>query len=412
MTVTPKLGGLKGWLMWIIATTFLLYLFNLQTGYNIINVSVAKDLSLNVSQVSIVASVYSAVFGVLQIFSGPILDRFGIRYVIPCAIVMVATGAWLLAGAQSFTALLIAQIIMALGSIFGFVGAGFAGGEWFGNVKFGYMFGLVQSSAAFSSFFGGNLINELLTDSSWREIIRDFAIFGLALAAIALFFLRDNAQHFAQADAGHGSIFRKLIMVLGVKQLWLSMLLGSVLFGGLLSLAVVWASKVIHCYGLAAEQANRASLVIWLGCGLGAGMMDWISTQVKSHKWVLIANGLLFSGTLILLLCGNWSFIIASVLSFVIGFSSAAHMLAFTVAAKMVSEDLEGTSAAATNSGLYITGTLMIIIPGTLLPHTSSLTLVDFQQALRFIWILALASSILCALFLHDTFRASSHSCV
>ncbi|WP_257263747.1 MFS transporter [Endozoicomonas sp. ONNA2] len=401
-------GGARAWWMWIIATSFLLFLFNLQTGYNIINRSLARDLSLTVPQVSVVASVYTAVFGLCQIFSGPVLDRFGIRYVIPCAILTVTLGAFVLAHAQSFAMVIVAQIIMAIGAIFGFVGAGFVGGEWFGSIKFGFMFGLVQSAAAFGAFFGGNLINELLESYHWRDIIQGFTYVGLLLTAIAFLFLRDRNHPSDVSLSFRTGIVKELITVLGIRQIWLATLIGSVLFGGLLSLAVVWASKVIHSYGMEPARANRASLVIWLGCGFGAGVMDLLSRSLKSRKLALLINAAVFALALLLLLYFPCNFYIASVLSFVIGFSSAAHMLAFTMAAEMVPCSLEGTSAAITNSGLYLVSALMITLPGYLLPHTGHLTLADFQWALMPIWVMTVASIGLCLFFLHDTFKDNS----
>lgn len=403
-------GGAKAWWMWIIATSFLLFLFNLQTGYNIINTSMAKDLSLTVTQVSVVASVYTAVFGFCQILSGPVLDRFGVRYVIPCALLTVTLGALVLTHAQSFVTLLIAQVIMAIGAIFGFVGAGFVGGEWFGSTKFGFMFGLVQAAAAFGAFFGGNLINELLESYDWREILRGFTCAGLFLTVIAFLFLRDRKQFSAGSLSVSTGLIKELITVIGVRQIWLSTLIGSVLFGGLLSLAVVWASKVIQSYGMEPARANRASLVIWLGCGLGAGVMDLLSRSLKSRKLVLLVNATVFALALILLLYFPCDFYIASLLSLIIGFTSAAHMLAFTMAAEMVPCSLEGTSAAITNSGLYLVSTLMITLPGYLLPHTEHLTLSGFQSALMPIWVITVASIILCLFFLQDTFEKQSPS--
>ena len=405
--ISSRLGGARAWWMWIIATTFLLFLFNLQTGYNIINPDLAKELSLSVSQVSVVASIYTAIFGITQIFSGPILDRFGIRFVIPSAIITVTGGAWLLSQADSYFLLLLAQVIMAVGAIFGFVGAGFVGGEWFGSDKFGFMFGLVQSAAAFGSFFGGNIINELLTHYNWRAIVEGFTGFGVILAGIAFVFLRDNPSEQRTSLSFQTGIISELISVLKIPQIWLSMFIGSVLFGGLLSLAVVWASKIIQSNGIAAVSANRASLMIWLGCGLGAGVMEPISQKFRSRKGALLANGLLFTGALLVLLYVPVNAYLAGLLTFIIGFASAAHMLAFTMAAEMVPVSLEGTSAAVTNSGLYLVGALMITLPGYLLPHSLHLRLADFQLAIMPVWIISAISIVLCQLFLKETFRGN-----
>ncbi|USE35660.1 nitrate/nitrite transporter [Endozoicomonas sp. SCSIO W0465] len=257
------LGGGRAWFYWIIATTFVLFLFNLQTGYNIINPDLESSLSLTVARVGLVASTYTVVFAICQLFSGPLLDRFGIRFIIPCAILTVAIGATILARAENFGMLLTAEVVMALGSVFGFVGAGFVGGEWFGPAKFGLMFGFVQTASCLGSLFGGNILNALLADFSWREIIQYFAYFGFCLAIIAFIFLRDSRPMTGEFSVM--SVLSKLIDTAKVGQIWIIMLMGAALFGTLLSMAVVWASKIVQSHGIAVSDANTASLLVWLG---------------------------------------------------------------------------------------------------------------------------------------------------
>lgn len=144
----PKLGGSRAWIVWTIAVVFVVWLFNVQTGYAILNNSVAKSLNLRIDQVGLIAAVYTWVFAICQLFAGALLDKLGSRKVLLPAIALVAIGVFLFAFAQSFEMLLLSQVILALGSCAGFVGAGYVGGMWFGMAKFGIMFGLVQLVAA------------------------------------------------------------------------------------------------------------------------------------------------------------------------------------------------------------------------------------------------------------------------
>lgn len=85
--------------------------------------------------------------------------------------------------------------------------------------------------------------------------------------------------------------------------------------------------------------------------------------------------------------------------------SNAAHMLSFTMAAEMVPEELEGTSAAITNGCMFLVSGIFIALPGYLLPEASSYGASDFQTALMPIWIINVAALAICALFLKDTFK-------
>lgn len=61
---TYELGGARAWTVWTIAVVFVVWLFNVQTGYAIVNSSVAKTLDLSIDQVGLIAATYTWVFAV------------------------------------------------------------------------------------------------------------------------------------------------------------------------------------------------------------------------------------------------------------------------------------------------------------------------------------------------------------
>jgi predicted MFS family arabinose efflux permease len=142
-TKSYRLGGVMAWFVWALAVSFVVYYFSFQTGYAIVNPSVQKDIGLSLPQVATVAAVYTWVFAVCQFLSGALLDRLGAGKIIPASIALVTLGVFVFANAESYQALLLSQLIIAVGACSGFVGAGYIGGQWFGFAKFSFMFGLV-----------------------------------------------------------------------------------------------------------------------------------------------------------------------------------------------------------------------------------------------------------------------------
>ena len=157
---------------------FVVLYFSFQTGYAIVNPSVQKDIGLSVTQVAIVAAVYTWIFALCQFFSGALLDRLGAGKIIPISIALVTIGIFIFANAQSYETLLLSQLIIAVGACSGFVGAGYVGGQWFGMAKFSFMFGLVQFAASFFSAFNQNLLSLALTEFSWRGLFNFIGILG------------------------------------------------------------------------------------------------------------------------------------------------------------------------------------------------------------------------------------------
>ena len=68
------------------------------------------------------------------------------------------------------------QVLMALGASFGFVGAGFVGGRWFGAIKYGLMFAWVQFVASLSAIFGQKILGNLIETASWSDILNNLTL--------------------------------------------------------------------------------------------------------------------------------------------------------------------------------------------------------------------------------------------
>ena len=74
-----KLGGLHAWLVWFVATTFVVFLFSIQTGYAVVNASMQQSTAISVAQVGIIAATYTWVFAFFQFYGGATLDQLGAR---------------------------------------------------------------------------------------------------------------------------------------------------------------------------------------------------------------------------------------------------------------------------------------------------------------------------------------------
>jgi MFS family permease len=107
--------------------------------------------------------------------------------------------------------LLLSQVVIALGSCTGFVGAGYLGGKWFGLAKFSFMFGLVQVVAALTSAFSQNLIGLALSHVDWRTLFNATAAFGVLLFILGAMYIRDPVPVASKAVGGIGEFFTSVI---------------------------------------------------------------------------------------------------------------------------------------------------------------------------------------------------------
>lgn len=401
-------GGARAWFVWGLATILVVFIYNLQTGYGIINNDLKTDIGLTVKQIGLIAAVYTWVFAIAQLFAGSILDKLGAHKVLPVAILIVTAGAFLLANAEDFEMVILSQTVLAIGASFGFVGAGFVGGIWFGFAKFGFMFGLVQAVASLGSLVGGEALNLAMNSYDWRTIINAIGFFGIALVIISGVYLRDREPvKVSSTDENFfKSVLTETVSVGKNIQIWLSALIGAALFGTLLSLAVVWGGKIIQANGIDGDTTNKIAMLIWLGLAVGAALANTFSDKLKSRKKAVLICAIAFAITLSALLYLPLTATLAGILMFFLGFLNGGHMLSFTMAGELVTEDKVGTSSAITNGIMFLIGGVFISVPGGRLTEGIN-TPENFQFAMMPVMVAIVVIIILNALFLKETFKSN-----
>jgi MFS family permease len=364
-----QIGGATAWWVWALAVTFVVFHFSFQTGYAIVNSNVQKDIGLSIAQVGSVAAVYTWAFAICQFFGGALLDRLGSRKILPASIALVTIGMFVFANANSYATLLLSQVIVAIGSCTGFVGAGYIGGKWFGMAKFSFMFGLVQVVAALTSAFSQNLIDLSLDAMTWRTLFNATAVFGILLFIVGAIYIKNPAPVVSDMRAGVADFFvsvvKGMVEVAKVAHIWIASVMGACTFGAMLALGVVWAPKLLQVHGISESLSNFGASMLWLGLAAGSAVIPHWSDMSRRRKMpILIGNVVQLAALLALLFIPDMGAALAIALCFIFGFANASHMLAFSTAADVVQPSQIGTSAAIVNGIMFIFGGILISRPG------------------------------------------------
>ena len=405
------------WWVWALAVTFVVYLFSFQTGYSIVNPEVQRDVGLSIAQIGTIAAVYTWAFAICQFFGGALLDRLGARKVLPVSIALVTIGIFVFANANSYGMLLLSQVIVAIGSCTGFVGAGYVGGQWFGMAKFSFMFGLVQVGAALTSAFSVNLIGVALDAMTWRTLFNATAGFGIVLFVLGLLYIKNPAPVVSDATGGIGGFFAAVLAgmakVAKIGHVWVASLGGALSFGAMLALGVVWMPKLLMVHGLSEGTAGFGSSLLWFGLAAGSAVVPHWSDVLKRRKLpIILGAGIQLAALLGLLFIPGVGSALALSLCFVFGFANAAHMLAFSTAADVVEPHQIGTSAAIVNGIMFILGGILISRPGVRIGlgldaglEPASLPLAQFASLPL---IIACTAALLIALVMRETYPSGN----
>ena len=410
-------GSLGGYRFWPSPSSSICFSF--QTGYSIVNPGVQKDTGLSVSQVATIAAVYTWAFAICQFFGGALLDRLGARKVLPVSIALVALGIFVFANANSYAMLLLSQVIIAIGSCTGFVGAGYIGGQWFGMAKFSFMFGLVQVMAALTSAFSVNIFDAVLKTVDWRTLFNVYGVIGIALLVLGAIYIRNPKPVTGGINQGIGEFFTSvingMIEVAKIPHIWMASIVGALLFGVMLALGVVWMPKLLMVHGLSATAAGFGSSMLWLGLAAGSAVIPWWSDHIKNRKLpIIVGSAVQVAALLGLLYIPNLGAGLAIILCFIFGFANANHMLAFSTAADVVRPDQIGTSAAIVNGIMFIVGGIMISRPGVRIGLGLEAGIepksLDLAQYASWPLLVALVVGLVLSFVMKETYPRSAHA--
>ncbi len=360
-----RLGGPRAWWIWILVTVFTIYLFNVQTMFSVVQGDIKTALGLDESHLTMIAATYTWAFAVFQFFGGAFLDCFGSRKVLIPAFIFVASGVFLYGIAQSYTVILLAQVLMALGACCGFVGAGYIGGVWFGMAAYGTMFGYVQVLSSLSSAIQQPVTEALLGHLSYERLFVYLGFFGVLLVVLAVLYIRNPAP-VKSGRSPFRVVGHNLYQIIRMPQMWIAALWGGIVFGLNLALGVVWTPKLFTGAGFTEANGNLGSAMLWLGLAAGSCFWPQWSNRIHSRRIPsAIGVGMMIAGLSLAVFVPMPLWLMVAMM-FVTGMGATSHMLAFSVGGDVAGGPLVGTSSAFLNGIMFIFGGILQNIPSAM----------------------------------------------
>lgn len=402
-----KINGVLAYSIWFLGALFVVYKFVSQTSYAILNIQIAKTLSLTIAEMGFLGSAYTFAFAAITLPSGVLLDRYGARKVLTVAALIVTLGIFFLTYATSFWMVFIGQVLLGLGGAFGFGGAGYLSKHWFSPRMFGIMFGLVQTLCCLTSMYAQKWLGMAVEVMSWQKILLWSGVFGIGLVVLMGLIIRDPDEIIEKSkeQSSMEGLFLALKEVLVSRQIWFIVVPGAVTFGVVLSIGVFWGVKILDMRGFSRDVAVSINAVIWLGLAIGAPLVGVLANRLQSYtKPLFILTFSMLITVLALFYLPTISEGVATLLFFLIGFFSAAQMICFTMSAEMNRAEVAGTAISLVNMMMFITSGVMMWLPAKLIDNSKELTLDMLTESLAVLPISLVFGTVIIA-FIKDVFR-------
>ncbi len=164
-----------------------------KNAINVASISIAKEFSLNPSQVGMIMSSFFLSYAFMTLVGGYFADRFGARKALTIMMITWAIATLFTGIAWSFGSIIVMRFL------FGLCAGGFSSAssvaiaELFHKEKRGRAKSLVVSAGSVASALGPITVAALTISVGWRSAFRLFGILGI-LMAVVFFVIYKNAQ--------------------------------------------------------------------------------------------------------------------------------------------------------------------------------------------------------------------------
>ena len=364
------------WVIWGLAVIYVVYKFQTQSSYAVLNASIAESLSLTLSQVGELGAVYAITYAVMTIPAGGLLDRYGARMILSAGVATVAAGALIFGLTDNATVIVIGQALMGIGGAFGYPGLAYLTRYWFDIKHFGLVFGIAQTVAATMNTLGQAAVGYLILVLAWQDIMLLEALLGLLLLIAFATLVREPGDDRGETvkpgthPSFWGGLFRDL-KVLSVQPLfWQVTLISGLTFGMMLGVGIIWGIKLLIFKGFDPTTASNINSTIWFGFGIGALLVHIFSDYVRNFKLTCVIFLLCDVIALLLFtLMGELSTGMAYILFLSIGFFAGVSPMGYTMTTRFCEKAMAGTAFGLLTCVSFVIGALLMPIPARLVEN-------------------------------------------
>ncbi len=340
--------GLLPLLGWLVGSLFFFYAWILRVSPSVMVEEFMRDFAVGGAIVGNLSALYFYGYAGMQIPVGLLLDRFGPRRLMTVASGLVAVACLSFAWSQGLVGASVARFLIGAGCAFSLVGAMAVAGQWFPRERFALLAGLAMMFGMAGGVFGQAPLRVAVDATDWRTTMTAVGVIGFGLMLAAWVFVRDRRR----GSGGVGAVFEGLRRVAANRETWLNAVAGLGSTGPLLAFAGLWGVPYLQAvHDIDRVTAGTVTSVTFIGWGVGAPLIGWLSDRIGNRRGPLIAGLILsvLSLVAILYLPGIplWG---VGVLCFGIGFGGSVQIVCFALVREHNPPQFSGTAIGMVNA--------------------------------------------------------------
>ncbi len=256
----------------------------------------ARDVGLSPEELGALTGAFFLAFGVAQIPTGVLLDRFGPRRTIPAMLVFAMAGALVFAAATTPAALVLGRVLMGVGCASMFMGSLVVCARWFPADRFATLSALILALGGTGGLLSTTPLALAAETVGWRDAFVGTAAVTAAAGALIYLVVRDappGHPYHARTPERLGAVVRGVRQVLGDRRIPFLLAMAFVAYPVVATVLSLWAGPYLaDVHGLSAVA--RGNVLLGMAAALIAGTLCYgpLDRVFDSRKRVVVGGAL------------------------------------------------------------------------------------------------------------------------
>ncbi|MDZ5761938.1 MSF transporter [Candidatus Cyrtobacter comes] len=282
--------------MWLSATIFLAYQYVLRVLPNLIVGPLSANFGISSQEMGYFSSLYYIGYTGMHIPIGILLDRIGVRKVMPICIALTSVALVPLIYSNSWHYAVAGRLLLGMASSAAVLSVFRVTRICFGEKHFSTAIGITVTIGILGAVYGGRPVDILVEQFSWKSVINIFIIAGFVIALLSYIFI-PSTKRTDNVPQSNRSIADDLrVVCLNPRIILLSSICG-LMVGLLEGFADAWGTLFFEqAYGLDRGTTTMLPSIIFFGMCVGSPIIGYFIEKTRCYY-----TGIVFSG--IAMLC-------------------------------------------------------------------------------------------------------------
>lgn len=344
----------KAWSIWLCAGVFYFYEMVLRVSPSTMTEELMRTFDVSSASLGILSSCYYYAYSALQIPCGFIIDWLGARKVITVSAFLCAIGSLLFSQSDSLILAQLGRFLIGAGSACAFLSCLKIASQWFHHSRFALICGLTNMLGTLGGTFAGKPFAIGVEIYGWREAMLFAAYAGIGVMVCSWMIIRDKSSKHPNfhEEIEKSKILKGLKTLSTNSQAWLIALVGCLMYLPISAFTELWSVPyLMHRFEIEMDVASSASIMLFIGVGVGSPLVVWLSDYFKTRTHVMSWSAL---GALFLFLTMTWcpklTLQMVYILLFMVGLFTSGQILCFSSIKETAPNSLSGTAIGFTNT--------------------------------------------------------------